>query len=174
MNSRQEDTDQNVSSDRVPRFASSPDNAFSVDGMHGFKVLEDQSRASKQGIRDYRASGAVLGLPYYLGKKAEALHLADRTSEALEAIKEAEALVERFEDRHWSAELRRLRGVFLAAIGAEETQIEASFRAAISTAKQQKSTSLATRAEITHQGLSLPHPRSPLLCDPSLFKDQLS
>ena len=51
----------------------------------------------EQGIRDYRATGAVLGLPFYLGRKAEALHLADRTSEALEAIKEAEALVERFE-----------------------------------------------------------------------------
>jgi hypothetical protein len=37
------------------------------------------------------ATGAVLGLSYYLSLKAEALHLADRTSEALEAINEAEA-----------------------------------------------------------------------------------
>ena len=44
--------------------------------------------------------------------KAEALHLADRTSEALEAIGEAEALAEKFEGRWWSAELHRLRGVF--------------------------------------------------------------
>ena len=82
--------------------------------------------------------------------KAEALHLADRASEALEAIKEAEALVERFEERFWCAELHRLRGVFLAAVDADETQIEASFCAAISTAKQQKSTSLAKRAEATY------------------------
>ena len=53
----------------------------------------------EQGIRDYRATGTVLGLPYYLARKAEALHLADRTSEALEAINEAEALAERFEQR---------------------------------------------------------------------------
>ena len=33
-------------------------------------------------IRDYRATGAMLGLPYFLGIKAEALHFADRTSEA--------------------------------------------------------------------------------------------
>jgi hypothetical protein len=33
----------------------------------------------------------MIGLPYLLGIKAEALHLADRTSEALEAIREAEA-----------------------------------------------------------------------------------
>jgi hypothetical protein len=35
--------------------------------------------------------------------KAEALHLADRTSEVLEAINEAEALVERSEERWWRA-----------------------------------------------------------------------
>ena len=48
----------------------------------------------EDGIRDFRATGAILGLPTALGMKAEALHLADRTSEALEAIKEAEALVQ--------------------------------------------------------------------------------
>jgi hypothetical protein len=78
----------------------------------------------------------VLRLPYYLGRKAEALHLADRTSEALEAINEAEALAERFELRYFFAELHWLRGVFLATIGADETQIEASFREAIKTARQ--------------------------------------
>ena len=104
----------------------------------------------EQGIRDYRATGAVLGLPYFLGLKAEALHLADRTSEALEAINEAEALAERFEQRDVSAELHRLRGVFLAAIGADETQIEASFCEAIRIAKEQKSVSLEKRAEATY------------------------
>jgi hypothetical protein len=83
-------------------------------------------------------------------RQAEALHLADRTVESLEAIREADALVERFENRYWSAELHRLRGVFLATLGADETQIEASFCAAISTARQQKSISLAKRAEATY------------------------
>ena len=78
------------------------------------------------------------------------MHLADRTSEALEAISEAEALAERFEQRYWCAELHRLRGVFLTAMGADETQIEASFREAIRIAKEQKSVSLAKRAEATY------------------------
>jgi adenylate cyclase len=104
----------------------------------------------EQGIRDYRATGAVMGLTYYLGRKAEALHLADRTSEALEAINEAEALAERLEHRDYVAELHRLRGVFLAAMGADEAQIEASFCTAIRTARQQKSVSLAKRAEATY------------------------
>ena len=89
-------------------------------------------------------------VPYFLALKAEALHLADRTSEALEAIKEAEALVERSEERWWCAELHRLRAVFLTKIGAEETQIEALFRAAISTAREQKSVSFEKRAEVTY------------------------
>jgi predicted ATPase len=104
----------------------------------------------EQGIRDYRATGAVIALSIFLGRKAEAFHLADRTSEALGAINEAQALAERFEERWWSAELRRLRGVFLAAVGAEERQIEASFREAIRIAKEQKSVSLEKRAEATY------------------------
>jgi adenylate cyclase len=104
----------------------------------------------EQGIKDFRATGWVLGLPYRLAQKAEALHLADRTSEALEAIKEAEKVIERSEERQWCAELHRLRGVFLAAIGAHESQIEASFCEAIETARAQKSISLATRAEASY------------------------
>ncbi|MBV9644969.1 MAG: hypothetical protein JO334_15510 [Verrucomicrobia bacterium] len=93
-----------------------------------------------------RGTGWVL-VDYYLALKAEALHLAGRTSEALEAISEAEALVERFEERWWCAELRRLRGIFLTAIGAADAQIESSFREAIRIAKEQKSISLTKRAE---------------------------
>jgi len=103
----------------------------------------------EHGIRDYRAC-AVLGLPSNLARKAEALHLADRTSEALEAINEAEALAERFEQRVSCAELHWLRGMFLATLGAEETQIEASFCAAIRIAREQKSISLEKRAEGTY------------------------
>jgi tetratricopeptide (TPR) repeat protein len=101
-------------------------------------------------LEDYRATGSMLTMPYWLALKAETLHLADRTSEALEVIKEAEAQAEGFEDRWWCAELHRLCGVFLTTIGADETQIEASFCAAIRTAREQKSISLAKRAEATY------------------------
>jgi hypothetical protein len=104
----------------------------------------------EEGIRDIRATGTVLDVPYWLALKAEVLHLADRTSEALKAITEAEALVVRTEARWWCAELNRLRGVFLATLGAEETQIEASFSAAIRIAREQRSVSLAKRAEGTY------------------------
>ena len=115
----------------------------SVDAVEGISWIED-------GMQDWRATGATLTVPFFLALKAEALHLADRTSEALEAISEAEALIERSEERWWCAELHRLRGVFLAALGADETQIEASFYTAIRIAQQQKSVSLAKRAEATY------------------------
>jgi len=60
----------------------------------------------------------VLGLPSHLARKAEALHLADRTSEALEAISEAQALAERFEHRNVLSGIHRLRGVFLSRLWA--------------------------------------------------------
>ena len=66
----------------------------------------------------------------------------------LEAIEEA-LLAERSGMRSWSAELYRLRAVFLAALGADETQIEASFCEAIRIAKEQKSIALEKRAEAT-------------------------
>jgi predicted ATPase len=115
----------------------------SGDTAQGISWIED-------GIKEVQATGALLTTPFLLTLKAEALHLAGRTSEALEAIMEAEALAERFEQSFWYAELHRLEGVFFAALGADETQIEASFCAAISTAKQQKSISLAKRAEATY------------------------
>jgi predicted ATPase len=111
--------------------------------VEGISWIED-------GLKETRATGVMLTVPFLLALKAETLHLADRTVEALEAIREAEALVERFENRYWSAELLRLRGVFLSSIGAEETQIEISFREAIRTAKEQKSVSLVKRAEATY------------------------
>jgi tetratricopeptide (TPR) repeat protein len=104
----------------------------------------------EHGIQDNRTTGTLISLPLFLVLKAEALNLADRTSEALETLRETEALVAISEERDWCAELYRLRGVFLATIGAEETQVEASFLEAIRTAKRQKSISLAARAEATY------------------------
>jgi predicted ATPase len=109
----------------------------------GIALIEDA-------IRNYRATGAMLRMPYFLALKAESLHLADRLPEALAAITEAETWVERSEERWWCAELHRLRGVFLAAMGADKAEVEASFYAAMRTAREQRSTSLASRAEATY------------------------
>ena len=103
------------------------------------------------GIQKLRNDGAMLDLPFWLLLKAQALQLAGRNSEALETLEEAEALAEIRGERHSFAELHRLRGVFLAALGADETQIEASLCAAIRIAKEQKSVSLKKRAKATYE-----------------------
>jgi predicted ATPase len=123
--------------------------------LHGWAESASGSTAEglswiQNGIEGWRSTGSTLLIPFWLALKAEALHLANRTSEALGAIREAEALVERSEERWCCAELHRLRGVFLAAIGADETQIEASFCEAIRRAKRQKAISVLKRAEGTY------------------------
>jgi predicted ATPase len=115
----------------------------SGDIVEGISLIQD-------GIGGVRATGTILTIPFLLTLQAEALHLADRTVEGLEAIREAETSAEERQERWWSAEIHRLRGVFLATLGADKTQIEASFGAAIRVAKEQKSISLAKRAEATY------------------------
>jgi predicted ATPase len=112
-------------------------------------IAEGISRI-QNGIEDFRATGSALGLPFFLVLKAEALYLADRASEGLEAIMEAEALAKRIQLGWCDAELHRLRAVVLTSMGADESQIEASFCGAIRIAKQQKSVSLEKRAEATY------------------------
>jgi serine/threonine protein kinase len=104
----------------------------------------------EDGIGGYRATGAIRGVPYYLSLKAQALYLANRTPEALKAIEEAGALVEKNEDYNMRSGLHLLRGVLLATMGADDTQIEASFCEATRIAKEQKSISLEKRAEATY------------------------
>ena len=101
----------------------------------------------EDGMGDYQS---IRGVPYFLALKAEALYLANRTPGVLAAIKKAEALVDKYREGSRRAELYRLRGVFFAAMDADDTQIEVSFCAAIKTANEQKSVSLAKRAEATY------------------------
>jgi tetratricopeptide (TPR) repeat protein len=117
--------------------------SVSGDPAEGISLIEE-------GLKNMLATSTMLNTPFLLGLKAEALHLANHTTEALKAITEAETSAEEREERWWCAELYRLRGVFLAAIGTDEVQIEASLGEAIRIAKKQKSASLKKRAEGTY------------------------
>ena len=48
----------------------------------------------EEGIDEVQATGSISWMSYFLALKAQALYLADRASEALQAITEAEAFVE--------------------------------------------------------------------------------
>jgi Protein kinase domain/NACHT domain len=129
--------------------------------LAGGKVLRGWARSAsgdtaegilwiEEGIREYQAMRAIRGVTDCLVLKAEALHFADRTFEALEAIRLAEELVERSGARWFYAEVHRLRGVFLTAIEGEAREIEVSFCEAMRIAKEQHSISLQKRAESTY------------------------
>ena len=60
------------------------------------------------------------------------------------------AIAERTEERWWLAELHRLRGLGLASVDANRTDIEEALREAVDIAERQKSISLARRAEATY------------------------
>jgi hypothetical protein len=129
--------------------------------LNGGKILRGWARSAagdttegiawiKDGIQDFWIIGTMRMIPFFLALEAEALQLVDRTSEALRVIQEAIALAEKYEERCWSAELHRLRGVFLLALDAEESEIHASFREAVRIAREQSSISLEKRAEATY------------------------
>jgi hypothetical protein len=104
----------------------------------------------ENGIEELQTKDALFPILSLMAPKAEILYLANRTSEALATIREAETLVEKTQARWWSAEFCRLRAIFLTAIDFDEAEIERAFQDAINTAKQQKSTSLRKRAEATY------------------------
>lgn len=48
----------------------------------------------QEGVAHWRATGSMLIMPFHLALKAEALHVAHRAAESLEAINEAKARIE--------------------------------------------------------------------------------
>ncbi|HVJ58705.1 MAG TPA: protein kinase [Terrimicrobiaceae bacterium] len=104
----------------------------------------------QDGMERLRTSGSLLGMLSMFALKAEALHLGGRTSEALQTLDEADALVEAAGGSWWCAELSRLRAIFLIELGAEEARIEEGFAKALKIASQQKSVALAARAETSY------------------------
>jgi hypothetical protein len=104
----------------------------------------------QEGIRDYQATGSVRHMPFFLSLKAEALHAAAHTREALVSIREAGRWPKLPANAAGGPNRSGSGGVFLAALGADQTQIKAAFNSAIRTARQQKSISLLKRAEASY------------------------
>ena len=104
----------------------------------------------EEGIREWKAPGSTLVVPYWLALKAEALQFAGRPSEALDGVQEAEALAKASGELWWLAELYRLQGVFLSRLEESNDEIEEAFCKALSTAKQQESISLTARAAASY------------------------
>jgi predicted ATPase len=90
----------------------------------------------RQGIANYRATGANLLMPFYLTILAEALGMGAQPQAGLDRLAEAAKLVETTQERWSDAEMYRLRGMLLLTVH-DVAAAENSFRQALTTAHHQ-------------------------------------
>jgi class 3 adenylate cyclase/predicted ATPase len=89
-----------------------------------------------EALNAYQAIGAVTVVPLYLTSLAEALGKAGRLSEGLEKLNEATRQIEATQEGWTEADMHRVRGELLIAIGDLEAA-EQSFHQAIAVARRQ-------------------------------------
>jgi serine/threonine protein kinase/tetratricopeptide (TPR) repeat protein len=102
-----------------------------------------------KGYRAFRATGAALRVPYYLGILAEAYMQLGRFDEAQQALEEGLALAEKTDDQFAEAELQRLRGELILLTTKDAAAAERCYRSAIETARRQGSRAWELRAAIS-------------------------
>jgi serine phosphatase RsbU (regulator of sigma subunit) len=113
-------------------------------------LLQSSSEAAvallEKGLEAFRATGAQIGLSYYLGLLADARLKLRKFADAHRALDEAFALVETNDERIHEAELLRLRGELALAESDDQAAAEDYFHQAIETARGQESRALELRA----------------------------
>jgi predicted ATPase len=114
-------------------------------------ALAEQGRTD-EGIAQMRdalaampSGGRELGRAYYLASLAAAYGKAGRTDDALALVAEALALVEGRDERHWEAEIYRVKGELLLESGGS-SEAETCFHHSIEIARRQSAKSLELRA----------------------------
>src|SRR5262249_9556279 len=113
----------------------------------------------QKGLGAYRATGAELALPYYLGILGEACTQGGAFGEARQALDEGLALAEKNDDRFQEAELHRLKGELLLAELGDAAGAEDCFRRALETSRRQQSPARGRPAPpVPHRPLPQPGP----------------
>ena len=123
--------------------------------------VEEGIAQIREGLAAHRATGAEAWRPYYLALLAEMHRKVGQAEEGLRVVAEGLAFVERTEERHYEAELYRLKGeltlqeskveshkpVLSRVEGAQvEEEAEACFHKAIAIAQKQQAKSWELRA----------------------------
>ena len=104
----------------------------------------------RQGIAAWRATGAALWVPYFCTVLADVCDHLGHPDEGLQALAEARTLVEQHEERHWEAEIYRLRGVLLLRQPATpQAEAEVWLQRALVVARCQEAKSLELRAAMS-------------------------
>ena len=119
--------------------------------FHRGHALAEQGRTD-EGIAQMRdalaamlSSGHEIDRPANLARLAAACGIAGRTDDALALLAEALALVEGRDERHWEAEIYRVKGELLLESGGS-FEAETCFCRAIKVARRQSAKSLELRA----------------------------
>ena len=103
-----------------------------------------------EGYRAFRATGAEVRAPAYLGMLGDAYTQSARFQDAHTVLDEGLAVAEKNDDRCHEAELHRLKGELLLAESADQlAAAEDSFRRAVETAQQQQSRGWELRATMS-------------------------
>jgi predicted ATPase len=103
-----------------------------------------------QGIAAWRATGAVLAVPFLCTLLAEVADDLGHTEDGLQALAEAHTLVEQHEERVWEAEVYRLRGVLLLRqTGTPQVEAEAWLQRALDVSRRQEAKALELRAAMS-------------------------
>jgi predicted ATPase len=104
----------------------------------------------RQGIAAWRVTGAVLHVPHLCTMLAEVCDHLGHTEDGLQALAEAQSLIEQHEERHWEAEVCRLRGVLLLRQpGTPQAEAEVWLQRALDVACRQEAKWLELRAAMS-------------------------
>jgi predicted ATPase len=127
---------------------------FSVEAtiLHGWAMVQQERHVEGlaqmlEGLAAYGALGQELFRPYFLCLVAEAYIETSRLDDGLGAVTEALAAADRHGDRHYQAEMHRLKGELLLRQDASKiAEAKSCFQLAIEIARSQNAKSLEQRA----------------------------
>jgi predicted ATPase len=123
--------------------------------LHGWALTaqgrwEEGLAQMRQGLNDWRATGAEIWRPYFLTLLAEAYATAGQIDAGLSAVDEALLVAHTTGEHWWDAESHRLKGEGLQQQAVpDEQQAEACFQQALDIARQQQARSLELRAAMS-------------------------
>jgi predicted ATPase len=108
---------------------------------------EEGLRQMRQGLTDWRASGAELNVPCGLTLLAEGYGNLNQVEAGLDALREGQNVMKRTGEHLWKAEVHRLQGeLLLHQATPDVSQAETCFQEAISIAQNQSAKSWELRA----------------------------
>ena len=122
--------------------------------LRGWTLIEQGQVAEglaqlNEGTTVWRAIGYETFAPFFLALQAEACLRVRKLEEGIAAVSAAQAIAQSGGDRYWMAELNRLHGELLRAQGKDGGTVEAHFRQAMETARQQEARMLELRAAMS-------------------------